>query len=379
MTQVTFVDRAAVQSGTGGAGWLARALMLSLGCLLTHCGDDSTSSSLPSGTGGARTGTGGVTSSGGNSSGGATGSGGISVATGGSGGTSGSTTGGGTVSGGAGGSESGGASGPVQGGAGGSGSWLTGGASDPGGAGGLGGERPSGGTSTGGGSDPGGAGGPGGEHPSGGTATGGSGDGGARTGGNGSGGATTGGTSEGGTAAGGSGDGGTFTVTSPGWENVEGCTPDATMSCAPLPTAMTRASGGNGTSPELTWNGVPEGTQSFAVLLQDLANGTAHWILWNIPSTVTTLPANIDQTTATPAVPAGSQQCGKGDEASTSNGYYGPGAPCNVYELIVFALSIDGFSPTNATDEASVRTQLQALGDRILGTADLRGRTDTGC
>jgi hypothetical protein len=140
---------------------------------------------------------------------------------------------------------------------------------------------------------------------------------------------------------------------------------------------MTRS--GAGTSPDLTWTFAPEGTKSFVVLLQDLSNGTAHWILWNIPATVTKLAANVDQTTATPATPAGSQQCGKGTDTATDNGYYGPGAPCNVYELVVYALGIEKFSPTDATDPEKVRTQLNALGAGILGKATIRGRTNTGC
>jgi hypothetical protein len=81
----------------------------------------------------------------------------------------------------------------------------------------------------------------------------------------------------------------------------------------------------------------------------------------------------------TPATPAGSQQCGKGADGATSDGYYGPGAPCNVYKFLVYALGVANFSPSNATDQESVRTQLQALGASILGTASLRGRTNQGC
>jgi Raf kinase inhibitor-like YbhB/YbcL family protein len=170
---------------------------------------------------------------------------------------------------------------------------------------------------------------------------------------------------------------GTFALTSPGWTNVDACGPTNKTVCPPLPTEITRT--GAGTSPELHWAGAPEGTKSFVVLLQDLNNGTAHWILWNIPATVTMLSANVDQKSATPATPAGSQQCGKGTDAATSNGYYGPGAPCNVYEFVVYALGIATFSPSSATDQESVRTQLQALGASILGTASLRGRTNQGC
>lgn len=34
------------------------------------------------------------------------------------------------------------------------------------------------------------------------------------------------------------------------------------------------------------------------------------------------------------------QQCGKGTDAATKYGYVGPGAPCNVYEFMVYALSV---------------------------------------
>jgi hypothetical protein len=78
-------------------------------------------------------------------------------------------------------------------------------------------------------------------------------------------------------------------------------------------------------------------------------------------------------------VPAGSRQAGKGTDAATSDGYYGPGAPCNVYEVVVYALGIATFSPTMATDQELVRTELKALGTSILGTASLRGRTNRSC
>ncbi len=190
--------------------------------------------------------------------------------------------------------------------------------------------------------------------------------------------AAAGGTDDGGGSPGGGANtpsgGGAFTVTSPGWMDMEGCDPDAKTSCAPVPSGITRS--GGGTSPELQWSGAPEGTQSFVVLLQDLSNGTAHWILWNIGPTVTMLAANVDQSTATPASPAGSQQCGKGAD---SDGFYGPGAPCNVYELVLYALAIPEFSPMDDSDAESVRMQLEALGGDILATATLRGRTDSGC
>ena len=82
------------------------------------------------------------------------------------------------------------------------------------------------------------------------------------------------------------------------------------------------------------------------------------------------------QRRAFPRQSAGSQQCGKG----TDPGYIGPGAPCNVYEFKVYALSDMTYSPTSPTDPAMVRTQLNALAaNELLGTATIRGRTNNTC
>ena len=115
-------------------------------------------------------------------------------------------------------------------------------------------------------------------------------------------------------------------------------------------------------------------------MLQDLSGGSTHWVIWNIPATVTALPANVDRTTAMPANPAGSQQCGKGTDAATKFGYIGPGAPCNVYEFMVYALSVSPFTPTSTTDPAMVRTQLNGLpAATLLGTTAISGRTNMTC
>jgi phosphatidylethanolamine-binding protein (PEBP) family uncharacterized protein len=177
----------------------------------------------------------------------------------------------------------------------------------------------------------------------------------------------------GGGAGGGSGGGGTFTLTSPAFANMSGCGPMAMASmCARFPNENISYKSQMNISPELNWTGVPAGTMSFAVVLQDLSNGLAHWVLWNIPGNATMLAANVDKSDATPPVPAGSQQAALGN----GDGYFGPGSECNVYEFVLYALSVPMFSPTSATDQAMVRTQLQALGNQILGQASLRGRSN---
>jgi Raf kinase inhibitor-like YbhB/YbcL family protein len=81
--------------------------------------------------------------------------------------------------------------------------------------------------------------------------------------------------------------GGTFTLTSPDL-------PDG----KPLPNAQVFNSlgcQGDNRSPALEWKGAPAGTKSFAVTVYDpdapTGSGWWHWVIFNIPATVTSLPA----------------------------------------------------------------------------------------
>jgi Raf kinase inhibitor-like YbhB/YbcL family protein len=161
-------------------------------------------------------------------------------------------------------------------------------------------------------------------------------------------------------------------VTTPAFANQPGCAANMAAACATFPRDNTNF--GMNISPAMSWTGAPANTQSFVVLLQDLTNTSAHWVLWNIPGSVTMLAENVPRNTAMPAMPAGSQQAGLGSGAN-DHGYFGPGACGNVYEFVVYALSVPTFSPTNATNQGMVRTQLQALGTSILGTASMRARS----
>src|SRR5512142_3569404 len=80
---------------------------------------------------------------------------------------------------------------------------------------------------------------------------------------------------------------GTFRVSSPD------LTPNGTIQKAQVFNDWGET-GGN-VSPALSWTGAPAGTKSFAVTLYDpdapTGSGWWHWLMFNIPASVTSLPA----------------------------------------------------------------------------------------
>jgi Raf kinase inhibitor-like YbhB/YbcL family protein len=113
-------------------------------------------------------------------------------------------------------------------------------------------------------------------------------------------------------------------------------------------------------SPPLAWNGAPDSTKSFVLIVHDLdaAVGTSrtddvlHWLLWNISGTSRSLPEGVSQG---PELPDGTRQI------SVSGPYYrGPAAPATgpvhhyVFEL--FALDVMLEVPPLGTPPAATRT-----------------------
>lgn len=99
---------------------------------------------------------------------------------------------------------------------------------------------------------------------------------------------------------------------------------------------------GENRSPDLHWTGAPAGTRSFAVTMYDpdapTGSGFWHWLIVNIPSATTRIPAGAGQAN----LPAGSLQ------TRTDFGTVGYGGPCpplgdapHRYQFTVLALDID--------------------------------------
>jgi Raf kinase inhibitor-like YbhB/YbcL family protein len=130
--------------------------------------------------------------------------------------------------------------------------------------------------------------------------------------------------------------------------------------------------GGN-VSPALAWSGAPSGTKSFALLVHDpdapTGSGWWHWLVYNIPASVSALPAGAGDPHKK-LLPAGALQ-GRTDFGSAA---YGgpcppPGSPHH-YNFRLYALKVAKLElPANATAAfVSFNVHSQALGE-----ADLTG------
>jgi Raf kinase inhibitor-like YbhB/YbcL family protein len=111
-----------------------------------------------------------------------------------------------------------------------------------------------------------------------------------------------------------------------------------------IPAKHTQA--GTEVSPALAWDNVPEGVESFVLIVHDphaaIGDGTddlLHWMVWNIPGTARGLPEG---------VPHGDQLADGSRQISATGPYYrGPGAPTAgaahhyVFELYALDIKLD--------------------------------------
>ena len=115
---------------------------------------------------------------------------------------------------------------------------------------------------------------------------------------------------------------------------------------------------GQNISPQLNWTGVPKGTKSFALTVYDpdapTGSGWWHWVMFNIPAKLQSLPKNAGNPEAGLA-PSGSVQ------SRTDFGKPGFGGPCppkgnkpHRYIFTLHALKIDKLPLDEKTPAAMV-------------------------
>ena len=136
------------------------------------------------------------------------------------------------------------------------------------------------------------------------------------------------------------------------------------------------------TSPPLSWNQMPAGTKSLALIAEDVDHHTGdwvHWVLYNIPAEATALPEGIS--TSTEVLPDGTTQ---GTNDNRNIGYNGPCPPPNItfgsehagiepphkYYFRLYALDADiGLAPGATKEEL-----IGAMEGHILGQANTMGK-----
>jgi hypothetical protein len=137
-----------------------------------------------------------------------------------------------------------------------------------------------------------------------------------------------------------------------------------------IPAKYTQA--GDQTSPALTWTNAPPGTATFVLHMHDVdvarnhtSDDQVHWLVWNIPGSVTGLPEGVPRGAD---LPDGSHQT-----SASGPVYRGPGAPAtgpfHHYTFEVFALDTK-LDVQASADAFETRTNvMKAMQGHILGKA----------
>jgi Raf kinase inhibitor-like YbhB/YbcL family protein len=124
-------------------------------------------------------------------------------------------------------------------------------------------------------------------------------------------------------------------------------------------------------SPEFHWSNAPTGTKSFAITIFDLdapaGGGWWHWVIFNIPGTVSELPADAGNKNSKRLPPAGSQ-------CRNDYGEPGYGGPCpppgstHRYLARAYALNVGKlpFGPETPPGKVAKQIEAHAIGVAML-------------
>ena len=126
-------------------------------------------------------------------------------------------------------------------------------------------------------------------------------------------------------------------------------------------------------SPPLAWSGAPAGTRSFALIIEDPdapdpaapKRVWVHWVLYNVPASVTSLPEGA----STVRLPLGARE-GKHDGGGT--GYSGPCPPIGRHRYFHRLYALDAELP-DLGERAGKADLERAMAGHILARAELMG------
>lgn len=140
----------------------------------------------------------------------------------------------------------------------------------------------------------------------------------------------------------------------------------------PIPVSHTED--GEDRSPALTWNNPPKGTVSFTLIMDDpdapIAEPWVHWILINIPGSLTALPAGFHELELPAGAPEGILQ---GKNTWGTVGYRGPAPPkehgTHHYHFKLYALD----TTLDVTAGIEKHDLLELLSGHIVARGELVG------
>ena len=123
---------------------------------------------------------------------------------------------------------------------------------------------------------------------------------------------------------------------------------------------------GNDISPPLAWGEPPDGTRSFALVMDDPDGGNwIHWVIFNLPAEIRGLPEDVPPSAS---LPDGSLQ---GTNSWGRLGYGGPCPPSGTHRYFFRLYALD--SMFNLPSGTRAPALVQAMSGHILAQVELMG------